>query len=66
MLGRLYGLLTRSERLALLRLLPWVVGAALFEVVGVAAVIPFLSLLADPESIGEIPFIGGWLAGFDA
>jgi len=64
-LGRLYGLLTREERIALLRLLPWVVGAALFEVVGVAAVIPFLSLLADPESLGRVPLIGPWLAGLE-
>lgn len=62
MLARLFRLLTRSERIALLKLFPWVIGAALFEVVGVAAVIPFLSLLAAPESIGGIPVVGSWLA----
>lgn len=64
-LARLLGLLDTTERLELLKLLPWVIFAALFEIVGVAAVIPFLSLLSDPASIGSVPFIGAWLTGLD-
>lgn len=33
--------------------------AALVEVVGVAAVMPFLALLADPASLGSLPIVGG-------
>jgi len=64
-LTRLFALLTRDEKLSLLALTPWVIGSALVEVVGVAAVIPFLSLLSDPTSIPSIPLIGRWLASLD-
>src|SRR5690606_17150872 len=66
MLYRVYKLLSRVERVALLRLLPWVVGSAIAEIVGVAAVIPFLSLLADPGSISTVPAIGTGVATYGA
>lgn len=65
MFGSLYRLLTRDERLSLFKLLPWVIGSALVEIVGVAAVVPFLSLLADPDSIVTIPVIGSWLSSLE-
>lgn len=63
MLPRLYDLLSPTEKRAVLRLLPLVVVAALFEVVGVAAVVPFFTLLGDPGSAAGVPLVGHWLAG---
>lgn len=62
MLGSLFSLLDSSEKRRFLGLTPWVILAALFEVVGVASVVPFLSLLVNPEAINEVPIIGSWLA----
>ena len=44
-------------------MLPLVLVAAGFEVLGVASVIPFLSVLADPSSVLALPIIGPFLAG---
>jgi len=65
MLGRLWALLTRSERVSLFRILPWVIGSAVLEVVGIASIMPFLALLADPEALSTVPIIGRHLVGID-
>lgn len=44
---------------------PLLVISASAEVVGVAAVIPFLSLLAAPDSLAAVPFIGEFIAAQD-
>lgn len=66
MLTSLFHLLSPNEKRRFVGLVPWVIFAALFEVVGVASVVPFLSLLVDPDSIIDIPIIGSWIAGLDA
>lgn len=66
MLSSLFHLLSPSEKRRFIGLVPWVIFAALFEVVGVASVVPFLSLLVDPDSIVDIPLIGNWVASFAA
>lgn len=63
MFSRVLRLLTKSEKKRLILLTPWLVGSALVEVVGLAAVIPFLAILANPDSIGTVPIIGEWVAG---
>lgn len=50
MLARLWRLLEPTERRRVAGVVPILVVSALIEVVGVAAVIPFLTLLADPAS----------------
>jgi len=57
-LARLWRLLEPIERRRVAGVVPFLVLSALVEVVGVAAVLPFLSLLTAPGSI-EVP---GWLA----
>lgn len=44
---------------------PLLVISALAEVVGVAAVIPFLSLLAAPDSLATVPFVGEFIVTQD-
>lgn len=63
MLKRLWNLLDARERRRIIASVPMLVLTALVEVVGVAAVIPFLALLADPGSAGSLPLIGPWLQG---
>lgn len=46
-------LLSAKERQQLYRLLPAVIIAAVIEVAGIAAVMPFLTLLAQPEVVDE-------------
>ena len=58
MIRRFWRLLERKERRALVSLVPLMLLAAAVEVVGVAAVIPFLSVLADPGSLPALPLIG--------
>ena len=54
------------ERKALLRLMALTGTAAVLETIGVAAVLPFLSLAANPEAAATAPSLQ-WLAGwFDA
>ena len=62
MLLRLWHLFGPDERRRLLWIAPLLALAALVEVVGVAAVMPFLALLADPASIGALPLVGGLFA----
>lgn len=38
--------------------------SAMSEIVGVAAIIPFLSMLADPGSVAELPLLGSLVAGW--
>ena len=65
MLRRLWRLFGRDEKRRLLAIAPLLALAALVEVVGVAAVMPFLALLADPGSLASLPVVGGWLGGVD-
>ena len=58
MVRRFWRLLERRERRALMALVPLMLVAAAVEVVGVAAVIPFLSVLADPDSLATLPLVG--------
>lgn len=60
---RLWRLLDPFERRRVVGIVPLLALSALVEVVGVAAVIPFLSLLADPASVRELPWVGPWIAG---
>ena len=62
MLMRMWRLLDRGERRRLLRIAPLLAVSAVIEVVGVASVIPFLSLLADPGAVADLPVVGPWLA----
>lgn len=62
MLRRIWRLLDRSERRELYRLAPLVLLTAGFELVGVSAVIPFVTLLANPAAVFDLPIIGGWIA----
>jgi ATP-binding cassette, subfamily B, bacterial PglK len=63
---RLWRLFSPDDRRRLASIAPLLVLAALVEVVGVAAVMPFLALLADPDSLAVVPFVGPWLARVDA
>lgn len=60
---RFLSLLEPRERRSLLFLFPLVLLAAGFEVLGVASVIPFLSVLADPQSVRTLPLVGPLLSG---
>ncbi len=51
-------LLRPRDRRRLVLLLLGLAGAALFEVVGVASVVPFLTLVGDPSASGRIPYLG--------
>lgn len=62
MLLRLWRLLEPSERRRVFGIAPLLVFSAFVEVVGVAAVIPFLSLLANPDSAASLPIVGPWLS----
>ena len=61
MLKRVWQLLSDTEQRSLLRLVPLVIIAAMFELIGVSAVIPFVTLLADPDAVFALPFVGRWL-----
>jgi len=58
---RVWRLLEPGERRRIARIVPLLVLSALVEVVGVAAVIPFLTVLADPEAVRHLPLVGGWV-----
>lgn len=62
MLRRIWRLLDRSERRELYRLAPLVLITAGFELVGVTAVIPFVTLLANPAAVFDLPIVGEWVA----
>ena len=61
MLVRIWKLLDPAERRQLLLLTPLVLLSAGFELVGVSAVIPFVTLLADPDAVSTLPIVGGWV-----
>ncbi len=61
MLLRIWRLLDRSERRQLLLLTPLVLVTAGFELVGVSAVIPFITLLAEPDAALGLPIVGSWI-----
>jgi ATP-binding cassette, subfamily B, bacterial PglK len=60
-LQRIWRLLDSRERRALVRLVPLVLLTAGFELVGVSAVIPFMTLLADPNAVFGLPLVGPWI-----
>ena len=61
MLLRIWRLLDQAERRRLVALIPLVLLTAGFELVGVSAVIPFVTLLAEPEAARGLPFVGAWI-----
>jgi ATP-binding cassette, subfamily B, bacterial PglK len=63
LLIRVWQLLDNHDRRRLLWLMPLLVITAVVEIVGVAAVIPFLALLADPASVFSLPVAGPLLMG---
>lgn len=54
---RLAALLSSQERRQALRLLALMAGLALFEVIGVTAVVPFLAVVGDPEIVHTNPHL---------
>lgn len=60
---RVIGLLTPRERRSGLMLLGMIIVMALFDMVGVAAVMPFLAVLADPSMIDRNVVLA-WLHRF--
>jgi ATP-binding cassette, subfamily B, bacterial PglK len=54
---RLWHLLEPTERRRVLGIAPLLLLSALVEIVGVAAVIPFLAVLTDPASLASLPLI---------
>jgi len=58
---RIWRLLDRVERRQLLLLTPLVLVTAGFELVGVSAVIPFITLLAEPDAALGLPIVGPWI-----
>ena len=61
MLTRIWRLLDGNERRRLLQLIPLVLLTAGFELIGVSAVIPFVTLLADPDGVLALPIVGPWI-----
>ena len=61
MFVRLWRLLDAGERRRMVGIIPLLVLSAFVEVVGVATIIPFLTLLVDPGSVADLPLIGTWL-----
>jgi ATP-binding cassette, subfamily B, bacterial PglK len=61
-LKRIWRLLDGSERRSLVRLIPLVLLTAGFELIGVTAVIPFVTLLAQPQAVFGLPIVGPWIA----
>jgi ATP-binding cassette, subfamily B, bacterial PglK len=60
-IARLWRQLAPRERRRLIGIVPLLVLSAVVEIVGVAAVIPFLALLADPYSVRTLPVVGPWV-----
>ena len=58
MLTRIYRLLDPTERRRVLLLAPLVLVSAGMEIVGVSAVIPFMTLLAEPQAVSDLPIVG--------
>ena len=52
--------LPRADRRQLLLIALGLAGAGLLEVVGVASVIPFLTLVGDPGAADRLPWLGAW------
>ena len=52
--------LSPADRRRLLLIAIGLAGAGLLEVVGVAAVIPFLTLVGDPGAADRLPWLGAW------
>lgn len=63
MVKRIWRLLDQRERLRIAGIGPLLAASALVEAAGVAAVLPFLGLLSNPDGVGGVPVLGRWLAG---
>ncbi len=59
-LGNVLALMSRRERIELLLLAPAIILMAILEVIGVASIIPFLGLLADPDAVDKNNYLA-WL-----
>lgn len=58
----IWGLLIPAERLRFLGLIVLTIFAAIFEVIGVAGVLPFLSVLADPSLFESQPILARFVS----
>ncbi len=56
----LLGLLTRREKRQAVGLIGMMLVMAIFDMIGIAAIMPFLAVLGDPGIIGEVPALA-WL-----
>jgi len=64
LLRRLWAHLSPKRRWQLGLLLVVMIASGLAEVASLAAVVPLLSVLADPERLWQVPWIREWAAGF--
>lgn len=62
MLSRLWHLLEPFDRARIVRMVPLLVLVGFVEIAGIAAVIPFITLLADPGAAADVPLFGAWIA----
>ena len=60
----IWGLLTRHERRRLVLLILLTMAMSVFELIGVAGILPFLSVLANPELIRSNAALQGFAAAF--
>jgi ATP-binding cassette, subfamily B, bacterial PglK len=56
-LVKFYNLLTRSERKNMVSLLGMTIVMATFEIIGIASIMPFMAILANPEIINENEYL---------
>lgn len=63
-LVRLLGLFTIRRRWQFAGVLVLTLVGALAELVSIGAVLPFLQLIAAPQTLGQLPFVGSLLAGY--
>jgi ABC-type bacteriocin/lantibiotic exporter with double-glycine peptidase domain len=61
----LFSLLSRKRKLQLLLLAPALLVGALAEMASIAAIVPFLTLISDPENVLKIPGFAWLLAQFE-
>jgi ABC-type multidrug transport system fused ATPase/permease subunit len=65
---KLFDLLTHRERLRFLLLLILIIVMAFVDMLGVASILPFLAVVADPGQIRQNSYLSGlngWLGGLD-
>ncbi len=59
-IGKVMALLTTKEKRRMILVFLGVVAMAVFQVIGIASVMPFLSVVADPNTVEENPLIN-WI-----